>query len=259
MTGEVLIERDGDIATLALSNPGKLNAITLEMWQGIGNAMAEFSADDDLRCVVMRGAGEEAFAAGADISAFANERSDRSQTEAYHRAVTHATTSTYECRHPTVAMIMGPCIGGGLELAGACDMRICGESSRFGVPINKLGHAITVGELKMLLALVGPGPAKEILLEGRVFGAEEAKAMGLVNRIVPDGEVEAEATAAARRIAEGAPLVARLHKKLIDAVVTTGEVNQALIEESYSITESDDYSIGVEAFLAKKKPKFTGR
>ncbi len=259
MSGTVLVGRDGDIATVTLNNPERLNALTQEMWRRLAEVMAELAEEDDLRCIVLRGAGTRAFAAGADISVFAEERSDIAQAKAYHVDVEAAMKAVAGCRHPTVAMIRGVCVGGGLEIATVCDLRICGESSRFGVPINRIGHTMAYGELRALVALVGPGPAREILLEGRIFGAGEAKAMGLVNRVVRDDEVETEAYATARRIADGAPIAARLHKKFINRLMDPAPLTAEEIEESYAATGSEDYRIGVRAFLEKKKPVFTGR
>jgi enoyl-CoA hydratase/carnithine racemase len=259
MTDRILTQRDGAIATLILNKPEKLNALSLDMWQGVAEAMTDLSNDDDLRCVVLRGAGDRAFAAGADISAFEGERFDLAQTEAFHDVVSAAMRAVRDCRHPTVAMIKGVCVGGGLELATACDIRICGESSRFGVPINKIGHTITYGELKCFVELVGPGVAREVLLEGRIFGADRARETGLVNRVMPDDQVEEEAYATARRIADGAPIAARLHKKFIDRVMDPAPFTRDEILETYRAVETEDYRIGVQAFLDKKKPEFKGR
>ena len=219
MSDTVIITRSGDIATVALNNPERLNALSRAMWERLGAVMAELSADDSLRCVVIRGAGTKAFAAGADIAEFERERGNVEQAREYGRAIEHAIRALAQCRHPVVAMIHGACVGGGLEIACLCDLRICGESSRFGVPVKNLGLVMAYGELRGLTELCGKAGALEIALEGRVFGAAEAKAMGLVNRVVPDDRVEGEAHATARRIAEGAPLVARWHKKFINRLM----------------------------------------
>lgn len=255
----ILITRNGDIAIVALSNPGRLNALNRDAWMQLGDAMLALSADDAVRCVVLRGEGSEAFAAGADISEFERERADAAQAEAYDRIVNRATRAIAECRHPTVAMIMGACVGGGLEIAAVCDLRICGESSRFGVPINRLGITIAYAELRGLLALVGRATALEILLEGQVMGAAEAHAKGLVTRVVADGRVEGEAMAAARRIAAGAPLVNRTHKQMIRRLEQGTPIDDRDIRDSYAVYGSEDFRTGVAAFLAKTKPDFRGR
>ena len=253
------VTRDGAIATVTLNNPDRLNALTKAMWSALGTIMRELSADDALRCVVLRGAGEKAFAAGADISEFATERANSAQAREYGALIHETMQAVARCRHPTVAMIHGACVGGGLEIAAMCDMRICGESSRFGIPINRLGLTMAYGELQGLLALVGRTVALEILLEGRVFGAEEALQKRLVNRVVPDEKVEEEAYALARRITDGAPLVARWHKQFIERLSLTAKLSDAEWDEGFACFDTEDYRIGVDAFLKKEKPRFKGR
>ena len=254
----VLITREGAIATVALNNPAKLNALNKPMWEALGAAMRELSADDALRCVVLRGAGDKAFAAGADISEFATTRADARQAKEYGELIHQTMQAVARCRHPVIALIKGACVGGGLEIAAMCDMRICGESSRFGVPIKNLGLTMGYGELQGVLAVVGRAVMLEILLEGRVFGAAEALHKRLVNRVVPDADVEREAYALARRIADGAPLVARWHKQFIDKLGATPEIAADEWKQGYACYDIDDYRRGVAAFLAKSKPEFTG-
>ena len=258
MASGILIERDGAIATVTLSNPGKLNALDRAMWEGLANTMRQLSADETLRCVVLRGAGDEAFAAGADIAEFASERATREQGAQYGALIHDAMQSVARCRHPVIALIKGACVGGGLEIAAMCDLRICGESSRFGVPIKNLGLTMGYGELQGVLAVAGRAVVLEILLEGRVFGAQEASAKRLVNRVVADTEVEREAYATAARIAAGAPLVARWHKQYIERLDATPEVTLEEWNEGYACFDSADYKTGVAAFLAKTKPQFEG-
>lgn len=255
----VLIERDGPIATVVLNNPARLNALHKAMWQGLRDAMRELGRDETLRCVVLRGAGDKAFAAGADISEFASERADVEQAKSYGNLIHEAMQAVARCRHPTVALIQGACIGGGLEIAAMCDVRICGASSRFGVPINRLGLTMAYGELQGLLAVAGRAVALEILLEGRVFEAQEAYRKGLVNRVVADEAVEHEAYATAERIAAGAPLVARWHKQFIDRLTPRVELTPAEWDEGYACFGTADYREGVDAFLAKRKAQFRGR
>ena len=255
----VLVARDGAIATVTLNNPARLNALTRAMWAGLGDAMRALSADDGLRCVVLRGAGNKAFAAGADIAEFATERADRAQARDYGNLIHATMQAVARCRHPVVALIEGACVGGGLEVAACCDFRVCGESSRFGVPIAKLGLTMGYGELQGLLALVGKAVATEILLESRVFDAQEALAKRLVNRVVPDDGVERAAYALAQRIADGAPLVARWHKQYIARLAVTPEVSAAEWEEGFACFDTADYREGVAAFLAKRKPAFQAR
>ena len=255
----VLVTRDGTIATVALNNPERLNALNKAMWARLGEVMRELSADDALRCVVVRGAGEKAFAAGADIAEFATERADSRQAKSYGYLIHETMQAVARCKHPTVAMIQGACVGGGLEIAAMCDLRVCGQSSRFGIPVNKLGLTMAYGELMGLLALAGRAVALEILLEGRVFDADEACRKGLVNRVVPDGNVEEEAFAIARRIAEGAPLVNRWHKQFIERLAVTAQIPPGEWDEGFACFDTRDYQEGVAAFLEKRKPRFEGR
>ena len=259
MAEPVLVSRDGVIATVTLNNPARLNALDKGMWARLGNAMHELSADGGLRCVVVRGAGEKAFAAGADIAEFARERADSKQAKPYGELIHETMQSVARCRHPTVAMIRGACVGGGLEIAAMCDLRICGHSSRFGIPVNRLGLTMAYGELMGLLALVGRGVALEILLEGRVFDAEEAYRKGLVNRVVADDQVEGETYATARRIAEGAPLVNRWHKQFIERLAVRAELPPHEWDEGFACFDTEDYREGVAAFTAKRKPAFRGK
>src|SRR5688572_11628191 len=261
MKPEILIERDGEIATVALSNPGKLNALTVSMWRELARALTALSADDGLRCVVLRGAGTEAFAAGADIAEFGAERDNAEQGRRYHREYVHgALQAVGECRHPTVAMIHGPCVGGGLEIACMCDLRISGESGRYGVPISRLGFAIAYDELMAVLPVTGRAVALEMLVEARVWEAREALAKGLLTRVVPDAGLEHEAYACARRIAEGAPLVNRWHKRFVRRLAPRPEpLTAAEIDGNFAYFATKDYRIGMDAFARKEKPRFEGR
>src|SRR6266705_800862 len=255
----VLVSRDGAIAAVVLNRPDKLNALTKPMWRELGATIGALSSDEELRCIIVRGAGEKAFSPGNDIGEFATERANKLQAIAYGR-VMHATLQTLaDCRHPLVAQIHGVCVGGGLEIAALCDLRICGESSRFGAPIKSLGLTMAYAEMAPLARLVGTAVALEILLEGRVFDAVEAKEKRLVTRIVPDGDVAAEARSAAERIADGAPLVARWHKKFARRLVDPRPLAEGEYEECFACFDTEDFRIGYAAFLAKKKPVFVGR
>lgn len=256
MAETILVERDGVIATVVLNRPEKLNALTRPMWKRLGDAFEELCADDALRCIIIRGAGTKAFAPGNDISEFATERSNVEQARAYGEDMRRTIEAIALCRHPIVAQIHGICVGGGLEIAGLADIRICGESSRFGVPINKLGLTMAYAEIGSLISLAGEAAALEILLEGRVFDAREAKDKGLVTRVVPDAEVEAEARATAQRIADGAPLVARWHKKFARRLRDPRPLSAAEYDEGFACFGTEDFRIGYKAFLDKAKPEF---
>ena len=250
---------EGEIATLTLNNPDKLNAINLAMWQQISANMASISADSGIRCVVLRGAGDQAFAAGGDLEEFVTGRATLEQALHYHGEVAKALNAIADCPHPTVALIKGACIGGGLEIAGVCDLRIAGESARFGAPINKLGFSMYPGEMEGLLRLAGPAVIKEILLEGRILCASEAYEKGLLTRVVKDEQVEDEAYASARRICQGAPLVAGWHKQWIRRLLDGRPLSDEEKAASFAFLETEDYREGLAAFLEKRKPVFKAR
>ena len=259
MSDLILVERDGAIATVVLNRPEKLNALTRPMWRRLGEVFEELSADESIRCVILRGAGTKAFAPGNDISEFATERSNVEQARGYGDDMRRTIEAISNCRHPVVAQIHGICVGGGLEIAGLADIRICGESSRFGVPINKLGLVMAYAEIGALISLAGEANAMAILLEGRVFDAKEAKEMGLVTRVMPDDQVEAEAKATAQRIADGAPLVARWHKKFARRLRDPKPLTPQEYDEGFACFGTEDFQIGYKAFLAKQKPDFKGK
>jgi len=259
MTDAVLVSRDTDVATVTLNRPERLNALDKSMWMRLGAAMRELDSDDALRCIVLRGAGGKAFAAGADISEFANERANAAQARRYGEDVAGSMRALTECRHPTVALIEGACVGGGLLIATQCDLRICNASARFGVPVKNLGLTESYDELRGMLRAIGPAASLEILLEGRIWDAREALAKGLVSRVTPDDKVVEEAYAAARRIADGAPLVARWHKKFIRRLADPRPVSAEEHAEGYACFDTEDFRTGYQAFLNKQKPRFTGR
>ena len=259
MTDSIQVTQDGPIATVVLDRPEKLNALTKAMWRSLGETIERLSADDGIRCVIIRGAGEKAFSPGNDIAEFATERASKAQAIEYGH-VMHATAGALaRCRHPLVAQIHGICVGGGLEIAALCDLRICGASSRFGAPIKNLGLVMAYPEMAPLVRLVGADVALEILLEGRIFDAQEAKEKRLVTRVVPDEDVATEARAAAQRIADGAPLVARWHKKFARRLADPRPLSDAEQDECFDCFDTEDFRIGYRAFLAKQKPEFVGK
>ncbi len=259
MDETILVERDGPIATVVLNRPAKLNALTKAMWRDLGAAVNNLSADDEVRCIIVRGAGERAFSPGNDIAEFATERANKAQAIVYGAAMHETAHALAACRHPLVAQIHGICVGGGLEIAALCDLRICGASSRFGVPIKNLGLVTAYAEMAPLIDLVGTAVTLELLLEGRIVDAVEAKEKGLVTRIVPDAEVAAEARATAQRIADGAPLVARWHKKFARRLVDPRPLTPEERDECFDCFDTEDFREGYAAFLAKRKPGFVGR
>lgn len=259
----LLVQREDTIATIVLNRPAKLNAFTVSMWQRLGDAFRTLASDDEVRCIIVRGAGERAFSPGNDISEFSTMRSNKAQATDYGH-VMHATAQAIlDCPHPVIAQIHGICVGGGLEVAAMADLRICGESSRFGAPIKNLGLVMAHAEMAPLVRLIGESRTLELLLEGRIIGAAEALAMGLVSRVVADDQVAAEVRASAERIASGAPLVARWHKKfarrLRESGGTLDGLSPAELDEAFDCFDTEDFRTGFKAFLAKETPDFHGR
>jgi enoyl-CoA hydratase/carnithine racemase len=255
----VRVERQGEVARVTLDRPDKLNAVNNAMWDRLGALFAELDADPSLRCVIVAGDGERAFSVGADISEFEENRSSVEQARSYAKRTHGALDAITRCRHPVIAEIRGLCVGGGLELATCCDLRIAGESARFGIPVKRLGLVVAYSELKPLVDLVGPANAMEILLEGQVFDAQRAHEMGLVNRVVPDDGLAVEVEATAARIGEGAPLVARWHKKFTRRLMEAEPLTADEVDEGYACFGTEDFRTGYQAFLAKTKPTFRGR
>ncbi|MDH3388737.1 MAG: enoyl-CoA hydratase-related protein [Gammaproteobacteria bacterium] len=255
----ILLERNQDIATVILNRPQKLNALIKPMWRQLGATIRRLSADDSLRCIVLRGAGDKSFAPGNDISEFKDARSNSKDAKQYGEIHHAALAALGECPVPLVALIQGICVGGGLEIASLCDLRICGDSSRFGIPINRLGLCAGIREMRGLYDLVGKAVTMEILLEGRILDAAEALQKGLVTRVVADDEVVEETYAAARRIADGAPLVARWHKQFMRRLGDPAPLTEAEKDLSYLCYDTEDFHIGYQSFLDKTKPVFKGK
>ena len=255
---KLAVTRQGQIAIVTFDRPEVLNAFDLSMWRGLQHTVDALSADDDLRCVVLRGAGERAFSAGADIGAFEVERGTDEREEEYARVLDDSMQSIRHCRHPVVAMIMGHCLGGGAGIATMCDFRVGGENIRFGITARNLGIWYPYAEIDPIIGLVGTAVAAEILIEGRIFNGREAYEKGLLSRVVPDAAVEAEAMALAERICQGAPLSARYHKaairKLRGPLPITPEDDRATSD--FRLT--GDFKNACKSFMAKQKPVFHG-
>jgi len=252
------ITRAGQVAVVSFNRQDQLNAFNLAMWQGLQATMEALSAEDDLRCVILRGEGA-AFSAGADIKAFEQERGNAEVEEVYARVFNTSMQSIRRCRHPVIAAISGFCLGGGAGIATMCDFRVGGEGISFGITARKLSLWYSYEEMDPIIQLAGTGVAAEIFIEGRIFNGREAYEKGLLSRVVPDDAVDAEAMALAQRIAEGAPLSARFHKaaiqKLRGELPITAEESRAVSD--FALTE--DFQNAFRAFKEKRKPVWNGR
>jgi enoyl-CoA hydratase len=259
-TAKLLAHKEAGVGVVTFNNPQRHNAVSLEMWEATTRALAEFAADAEVRVVVLTGAGGKAFVSGADISKFGSERASREATRAYDRTTAAAFNSIYEFPKPTIAMIKGYCIGGGVGLATCCDLRFCSDNSTFAVPAAKLGLGYGYAGLKRLADIVGPSFAKEIFYTARQFDAAEAHAMGLVNRVLPAAELEGYVKSITDMIRTNAPLTIAAVKAAVGEVLKdegkrdVGRVDK-MVEACFA---SRDYVEGRTAFMEKRKPVFTG-
>ncbi len=261
MTNKLVLEKkiNSYIVEVSLNRPEKLNALTKPMWKELGKIFKKLSKDKNLRCIIIRGKGGKSFSPGNDISEFETQRSSSKLAKAYGVHLHGTLRAIQDCPIPTIALIEGICVGGGMEIASCCDLRICGKSSRFGVPIKRLGLTMAAKELDALLRITSYSIAMEILLEGKIMSAEEAYKKNLVNRVVKDLEVETEAYKSAELISEGAPKVARWHKQFAKEILKTGKVSDKLNNLGYKCYDTEDFKIGYKSFLAKTKPKFKNK
>ena len=258
--GHILLRRDGAIATVTINRPAQRNAISFTMWTRLTELMRDLDADRNVRCIVICGAGGEAFSAGADISDFDEYRSDSTKGRVYNRAVDGLLETVAEIGTPVISMIRGFAAGGGCELAVATDLRIATEESRLGIPVARLGITIGHREMYGLVNLVGKGNAMYILLSGRLLDAEEALRIGLVNQVVPSGQLEDVTYKLASDIANLAPLSHAVNKKTMNQVLAKPSLNLTPEEADLPLTQFDtrDYHEGFRAFLEKRRPEFIG-
>jgi len=257
----LLIEKRGAVGWIIFNQPAKRNAINGAMWRGIAPAMAQLEADREVRCIAFRGAGSEAFASGADISEFEEIRAQKEAVAEYDELLDQVLHAIQDSRKPSVAMIHGFCMGGGLEVALACDLRYCGRSGQFGIPAAKLGLAYNVEGHKRLIETVGHARAREIMFLGRRYSADEALAMGLVNGVFEDDALEREVSSLISQLCSNAPLAIANSKTIIEEYVkSSGEPDQARMAAAIErCAKSADYQEGRRAFMEKRRPAFEGK
>jgi enoyl-CoA hydratase len=260
-TEKLVGRKDGAIGWMTFNNPLRRNAVSVEMWQAIPEVLAEFEADPEIRVIVFTGAGDKAFVSGADISQFAEQRADRAANEVYSAQSAAANRAMVRLSKPSIAMIRGYCIGGGMAVALTCDLRICSEDARFAIPAARLGLGYGFDGIKTLADLVGPSYAKEIMFTARQFDAHEALRIGLVNKVTATGELEAAVRDYAAMIGQNAPLTVKASKMAVREAMKDpdrrqlDEVNQAID----ACFQSQDYAEGRTAFMEKRSPVFQGK
>ena len=259
-TDKLLSRKDAGVGTIIFNNPERHNAVSLQMWEATKRVLDRFAADEEVRVVVLTGAGGKAFVSGADISKFASERATLEAARAYNAKTDAVFTGIYEFPKPTIAMIRGYCLGGGVGLASCCDLRICSDDAKFAVPAAKLGLGYAYVGLKRLVDIVGPSFAKEIFYTARQFSAQEASVMGLVNRVVPAADLEGSVKSITDMICANAPLTIKAVKFAVgEALKDESKRNVARANEMVEACfASRDYTEGRTAFLEKRKPVFTG-
>lgn len=259
--GKMLATRREGIGVITFNQPNKHNAVSVEMWGGLSEILDEFAADDSVRVVVLTGAGGRAFVSGADISQFEQQRNNADAQRAYDQQTSIGRKRLSAFDKPTIAMIRGYCLGGGLAIAMQTDLRIASSDSQFGIPAAKLGIAYTLDGLKNLVSLVGPAHARMIMYTGERFGADEALRIGLVNRVVPPEELDTHVFSLAQTIASNAPLSVAASRLSIGQLQLdpAHRDDEAIARASAACFDSEDYREGRTAFLEKRKPQFKGR
>ena len=258
-TTRMLARKEGAVGWMVFNNPDRRNAVSLDMWAAIPLILERFAADPEIRVIALTGAGDRAFVAGADISQFEQQRSSPEHVAAYDAVADRASAALKTVGKPTVAVIRGWCIGGGVGIAVACDMRFAAAGAKFGVPAGRLGLGYSMPGVKTLLDLVGPAFTKEIFYTARHFSADEALAMGLVNRVVPDALLDTFAAQQFETIAANAPMTLLTLKRTV-AELASGQPDAPAIDAMVKACfASADYAEGRRAFMEKRKPLFSGQ
>jgi enoyl-CoA hydratase/carnithine racemase len=260
-TADIVMRHDGPLATVVFNRPKVRNAISLGMWAEIARVTDGIAKDDSIRAIVYRGAGMEAFASGADISEFEEQRKDTESTLRYNAQTSAAYAAIRGCPQPTVAMIHGFCMGGGMGIAMACDLRFAAQGAKFGIPAARLSILYGADAVRQLIDLAGPAYAKDILYSARTVSDREALAMGLIQRLLPAAELESYTYDYLRQVADNAPLSVQGAKMTVEAHLAgmTEVHRQRLRELQLEAFESEDYREGTRAFLEKRPPRFQGR
>lgn len=260
MTDKIITRQSGEIARIIFNQPEKRNAVSLEMWEAVEKAAKQYAEDPSVRILILSGAGGKAFVSGADVSKFESERASMDAVEHYNAATKRVYDMIEAFPKPTIAQIDGFCIGGGVALALSCDIRICGKGSQFAIPAAKLGLGYGYPGIKRLVNVVGPSFAKEVFFTARRFDAEEARTMGLVNRVVDDSTVAQAAEDTAAMIAANAPMTVESVKFIVGETVKDESARDlaGCEERVKACFASQDYIEGRRAFLEKRKPQFRG-
>ena len=260
-TGRISFDCNGAVRTLTIDNPAKHNALTVKMWRALRESINKLCQDGECRCIVIRGAGSSTFTSGADIGEFEEQRSDREQVTRYNEEYVIPTImAVLNCPVPTIAMIAGPCLGGGLEIASACDFRVAADNATFGVPTQRMGFPLGFGETELVFKLLGRSVAMELLIAGKIFSAEEALRVGIVQRVEGEAELEGKVRSLAEQIAAFSPAAVREVKvQLARLWRDWSPVTADERKNSYAFADSGDYQEGYKAFMNKTKPAFSGR
>ncbi len=260
-TDKMAARKDKHVGWITFNNPARHNAVSLEMWQGLADIATDFAADPNIRVVVVHGAGEKAFVSGADISEFADQRDSAEATARYDRVAQQGIQALKTLNKPTLAMIQGYCIGGGVAVALNCDIRIASDNARFAVPAAKLGLGYEYDGVRKLVDVVGPSFAQEIFFTARQFSAPEALAMGLINRMVPKDDLASYVQQYADTIAANAPMTVASIKTIVGEIVKDESLRDVALCDRVvaQCFDSADFIEGRTAFMEKRPPVFTGR
>lgn len=261
LTERIIAEKQGPVGWLTFNNPARRNAVSIDMWEAIPQVLDRFEQDAEIRVIVLKGEGDKAFVSGADVSQYEKQRSSAEGIQYYEEIASRVQDRLQGCDKVLVAMIRGYCLGAGINISLCCDLRIAAEDARLGIPAAKLGLGYRASSLKNLVDTVGPAYAREVLVTGRQFKAEEAKAMGLVHRVTPVAELESLVLEYCAMISDNAPLTIRASKRIVRELLKPSaafdaQACAALVKQCF---DSQDYTEGRRAFMEKRKPVFQGK